>query len=92
MSEVDREEAILMGKTAAKAVLSKTTGKMAGIKRIANEPYAIEPILIPIGEVMLTEKTLSDHFINEEGNGVTQAFLDWLKPLVSPLPEHISFL
>lgn len=92
VSEVDREEAILMGKTAAKAVLSKTTGKMAGIKRIANEPYAIEPILIPIGEVMLTEKTLSDHFINEEGNGVTQAFLDWLKPLVSPLPEHISFL
>lgn len=50
VSEVDREEAILMGKTAAKAVLAKVTGKMAGIKRIANEPYAIEPILFRSGK------------------------------------------
>lgn len=92
VSPVDREEAILMGRTAARAVLSKKTGMMAGIKRIANDPYAIEATLIPIEEVMLTEKTLPDHFINSEGNGVTEAFLDWLRPLVSPLPEHISFL
>lgn len=81
-----------MGRTAARAVLSKKTGMMAGIKRIANDPYAIEATLIPIEEVMLTEKTLPDHFINSEGNGVTEAFLDWLRPLVSSPPEHISFL
>ena len=31
-------------------------------------------------------------FINEEGNGVTQAFLDWCRPLIGEeLPDMISF-
>lgn len=92
VSEVDRKEAVLMGRTAAKAVLSKESGMMAGIKRISSAPYRVEPILIPIEEVMLTERKLPDNFINEEGNGVTKAFEEWLRPLLSDLPEHLSFL
>lgn len=92
VSEVDREEAILMGRHATKAVLSEKNGYMAGIKRIADNPYQIEPILIPIQEVMLYERTLPDHFINEEGNGVTPAFEEWLRPLIGELPEHLSLL
>lgn len=92
VSEVDRKEAVLMGRTAAKAVLSKESGMMAGIKRISSAPYQVEPILIPIEEVMLTERKLPDNFINEEGNGVTKAFEEWLRPLLSDLPEHLSFL
>ena len=65
---------------------------MAGIKRISNNPYQIEPILIPIQEVMLYERTLPDHFINAEGNGVTPAFEQWLRPLIGNLPEHINLL
>ena len=41
-------------------------------------PYQIEPILIPIEEVMLTERTLPDIFINDQGNGVTLPSLNGL--------------
>ena len=41
---------------------------------------------------MLTERTMPAEYINEAGNGVTQAFLDWCRPLLGgPLPRLISF-
>ena len=34
---------------------------------------------------------MPDEYINEAGNGVTQAFLDWCAPLIGePLGELIS--
>jgi 6-phosphofructokinase 1 len=34
---------------------------------------------------------LPDHFINESGTGVSQAFLDWARPLIGgALPEYIN--
>ena len=92
VSTVDRLEAIEMGALAANAVLSHKNGYMAGLKRISTNPYVTEKILIPISEVMMTEKTLPDEFINEEGNGVTEKFIEWAKPLIDPIPNHISFL
>ena len=47
--------------------------------------------LVDVHEVMLTEKKLPDAFINERGNGVTQAFIDWCTPLIGePLPRLVS--
>lgn len=92
VSSVDRDEAVLMGATAMQAVLNNQTGVMAGIERISNNPYQIKPVLIPIEKVMLTESMMPKHFINSEGNGVTQQFVDWLKPLVGELSEPITFL
>ena len=42
-------------------------------------------------DVMLVEKKMPDAYINEAGNGVTQAFLDWCAPLIGePLEKLIS--
>jgi 6-phosphofructokinase len=91
-STVDREEARLAGELACQALLRGETGKMVGFKRISTEPYQVEPILIDIDEVMLHEKTLPDEFINADGNGVTEAFKTWARPLIGQgLDEMISF-
>ena len=38
------------------------------------------------------ERTMPEEFINEKGNGVTQAFLDWCRPLIGEeLPDMVSF-
>jgi 6-phosphofructokinase 1 len=92
ISEIDRNEAVLMGQVAAQTVLTSQNGFMAGIMRLSNMPYQIEPILIPIEEVMLTERTLPDIFINDQGNGVTPAFLEWITPLVGEIPNYHNFL
>jgi len=38
------------------------------------------------------EKPVPDEFINDEGNFVTKAFLDYAKPLIGgPLPPYMRF-
>lgn len=91
-SSVDREEAELAGKLACEAVLNGTAGKMVAFKRVSTEPYQIEPFLVDIDEVMMYERTVPDEYINEEGNGVTESFKEWCKPLLGEaLPKMISF-
>jgi len=91
-SSLDREEAELAGRLACEAVLSGTAGKMVAFRRVSTEPYKMEPFLIDIDEVMMYERTVPDEFINEDGNGVTEAFREWCRPLIGEvLPEMISF-
>ena len=66
---------------------------MIGIERLSDAPYAVRYVRIPIEEVMLFERTLPDEYINKEGNGVTDAFRSWVRPLLgAPLPRFASFL
>ena len=91
-SEVDREEALLAGKLACKAVLEGESGKMVAFRRVSTNPYRVEPFLADIEEVMMYEKTMPKSFINQEGNGVTEEFKEWCRPLIGgKLPSMIAF-
>ena len=92
-SPVDREEAIDCGREATRAVLEGDSGKMVGIERVSTEPYEARLTRIPIERVMLDERTMPDEYINERGNGVTDAFRRWCRPLLGPsLPLFASFV
>ena len=91
-SPVDRREAIEAGALACREVLSGTTGKMVAFRRVCDRPYRAEAFLTDIDQVMMTERTVPDSYINARGNGVTEAFMDWCRPLLgADLPEMISF-
>lgn len=91
-SQVDIEEAQLAGELACRAALEGESGKMVAFSRVSENPYEMKPFLVDIDEVMMYERKMPDEFINEEGNGVTQAFLDWCRPLIGEeLPDMISF-
>ncbi len=91
-SKIDRDEAVLVGEEAVKAVLAQRTGVMVAINREEGEAYQISTSLVPIEEVMLHERILPDKYINERGNDVTEEFTDWLKPLIGdPVAPYISF-
>ncbi len=90
-SRVDREEAVMAGREAVRAVVAGHTGVMVGFEREKEGAYEVRPILIPLKQVMLTEKTMPDEFINEQGNGVTEAFKQWCSPLIGTIPQFISF-
>lgn len=91
-SEVDVEEAILVGREALNAVVNGESGKMVAIKRSKEEAYEIETFLVDIKEVMMIEKTVPNEYINEMQNGVTEEFIQWCKPLIgNELPNMISF-
>ncbi len=87
-SEADRDEAETCGRAAVQAAVSGETGKMVALRRLDQEEYACETFLVDIEKVMMTECVMPDEFINEEGNGITEAFKDWCRPLLgSPLPK-----
>ena len=91
-SPVDRDEAELAGRMACEAIMQGESGKMVAFERISTKPYEIKPFLVDIDKVMMYERTLLDEFINEEGNGVTEAFKEWCKPLIGgKLKKMISF-
>ena len=91
-SSVDREEAILAGREAVRAAMAGKTGVMVGFERQPGAEYRSRTILIPIEQVMLSERTMPDEFIASSGWDVTPAFLDWCRPLIGgDLPSFVSF-
>ena len=87
-SETDREEAEACGRAAVDAAVAGESGKMVALRRVPGENYRSHTFLADIQQVMMTERKLPDEFINAEGNGVTEAFKQWCRPLLgSPLPK-----
>lgn len=90
-SPIDRQEAELAGRLACKAALDGESGKMVAFRRVSTKPYKAEPFLVDIDEVMMHEHTMPDEYINEEGNGVTERFKEWCRPLIGgELPKMVS--
>lgn len=89
VSPVDRAEAIAVGEEAVRAAVSGETGKMVAILRDSTAPYRAHTALTDVRNVMLTEKTVPDEFINARGNGVTDDFIRWAEPLIG---EHLPWL
>ena len=87
-SETDRDEAERCGRAAVDAVTAGESGEMVALRRIPGDTYRCETFLADIQQVMMTERKLPEEFINAEGNGITEAFKEWCRPLLgSPLPK-----
>lgn len=89
-SSVDCQEAEEAGRAAVRAVLSGQTGVMPAFRRLSDSPYESEMFLAPIQQVMLTERTLPQEYINAQGNGVTEAYGQWLRPLLGEELPHMT--
>jgi 6-phosphofructokinase 1 len=91
VSEVDAAEARAVG---AKAVQVSATPGVAEcsvyMKRVSNSPYKVELDTTSIKNVARETKHLDASFI-ENGNNITQAFIDYARPLVGKLPVVGSF-
>ena len=90
VSQSDATEARLVGKVAAQ--YSKDAGAEGSIamKRVGDAGYKIETFLTPLSTVARETKHMDPSFLSG-GNNVTQAFLDYAKPLVGELPPVGTF-
>jgi 6-phosphofructokinase 1 len=85
----DIEEAYACGRRAVELATQGTSGVMVSIVRESSDPYRCSLGTAPLAEVALGAKPMPDEYINAEGNYVTQACLDYLKPLIGPLPGYV---
>jgi len=86
-SEIDVDEARRCGQEAVKLAMDHDNGSVA-IKRIGNgADYAVELFRTDLCNVAEHTKSMPDEFINAEGNGITDAFVEYAMPLVGELPK-----
>jgi 6-phosphofructokinase 1 len=81
-SQTDIDEAYAVGKAAVEAATSGETGLMVAIKRTSSKPYTWETELLPLEKCANFEKKVPLEWINKDGNGVTQEFIDYALPLI----------
>ncbi len=87
-SQTDIDEAYLVGKTAVEAAVSGESDQMVALhcSREAGQ-YHCEPKLIPLASVANVEQKVPREWINAAGNGVEQAFIDYVLPLIQGEPS-----
>ncbi len=81
-SLTDSNEAYLCGQAAVKAAMEGVNGKMVTLERAAGADYKCTTGLAELSDVANGEKKVPREYINADGNGVTEAMLDYVRPLV----------
>ena len=81
-SLTDVNEAYLAGQTAVKLAVEGKTDYMVAFERAEGKEYKCNIKLINLTDVANTEKKVPREWINEEGNGIKQGFIDYALPLI----------
>ena len=98
-SKTDLDESVMIGTQAVLHALDGVTGVLMTYVRGQNEPYKVSVSCTDVSSVANQIKVVPDEFINDAGNGITDAGLRYLLPLiqgeVSPryvngLPFHLK--
>lgn len=97
-SRVDILEAYQVGGAAVKAADEGDSGKMVVIQRLSDDPYQSGTEVKDVHKIANDEKLVPREWVNEEGNYVTDEFVNYVRPLiqgdVSPvmvdgIPRHL---
>jgi len=85
-SEVDAKEAFSVGEHAVRFAVKEYPHGSVAIKRKPGKTYKVNFERVMLKSVAKETRHMPDKFINKEGNDVTQAFIDYAKPIVGKLP------
>jgi 6-phosphofructokinase 1 len=85
----DGEEAYACGRRAVELAAGGISGVMVSIVRQSNDPYRWSLGTVPLAEAAVQAKPMPPEYIHEGGNDVTPACIEYLRPLVGPMPEYV---
>ncbi len=81
-SLTDVNEAYMCGQMAVKNAMSGVNGKMVTLVREDGNEYKCTTGLAELSDVANGEKKLPAEFINDSGNGITEAMKNYVRPLL----------
>jgi 6-phosphofructokinase len=85
-SKVDATEARKCGREAVKYAFKYESGSVA-IERLSGKKYNVKLFRTELANVAEKTKSMPNEFINEDGNGITDAFVKYALPLTGGLPK-----
>lgn len=86
----DIDEAYLCGQKAVEQAAKGITGVMITLVRESGKAYVCTTGTVPLTDVAVKAKPMPDAYINAEGNFVTEAFYDYLQPLIGEMPKFVA--
>ncbi len=98
-SGTDAEQAYALGRRAVELAVEGRNAVMPAIVRVSDTPYAWKIDVAQLQNVANREKMMPEHFISEDGFGITDACRKYLQPLiegedyppyVNGLPAYVS--
>jgi ATP-dependent phosphofructokinase / diphosphate-dependent phosphofructokinase len=90
VSETDASEARLVGKMAVRYSAQGEKGGSVATRRVPGGDYKIETFVTPLSTVARETKHLDPSYI-ADGNNITDAFKQYVRPLVGKLPVVGTF-
>ena len=82
-SQTDIDESFMSGKAAVENAVNGVTDKMVGFEReMVDGKYTCKVKLFDLSIVANTEKKVPRQWINNEGDGITDGFIDYALPLI----------
>lgn len=87
-SKVDIDEAFMAGQMAVRYAVQGETDKMVVFKRQPGPEYRISYDLLDVHHVANMEKKIPRDWINEDGTGLKQPFIDYALPLIQGVPTY----
>jgi ATP-dependent phosphofructokinase / diphosphate-dependent phosphofructokinase len=92
-SETDAAEALAVGSEAVRLALGGVSDVMVILERESNEPYRCGLGTAPLEAIANRQRLLPPEYVNEAGNGPSDAFRRYALPLLgAPLPRHARLL
>ncbi len=98
LSKTDIDESVEIGRAAVRFAAEGKTGIMITVTRLPGEDYAVEVGYADISGIANAVRHVPDGYINERGDGITDAGVAYLLPLIqgeveleyeNGLPKHI---
>jgi ATP-dependent phosphofructokinase / diphosphate-dependent phosphofructokinase len=90
VAQLDIDEAYMCGRRAVELAAEGKTGLMVTLVRVPGPGYSCTTGTASLSEVAVKAKPMPDEFINAEGNFTTDAFLEYIRPLIGSLPQYIK--
>lgn len=87
VSPIDSKEAREVGQYAVQHAASTGQPGSVAIRRLSSKPYSSECFITPLSTVAKVATEMRDEYISASGNDITQAWLDYVAPLVGELPK-----
>jgi 6-phosphofructokinase 1 len=87
ISPVDAREAREVGNFAVNHAATTGQPGSVSIRRLSSVPYVSECFITPLSSVAREATEMKDEYISASANDVTQAWIDYVAPLVGDLPK-----
>lgn len=89
-SELDKQEAEMLGRTAVTCALAGESNKMVTLTRTSDKPYHIKYETLNLGEVADVERVMDLKYLKENHHDIEDSYMDYILPLIGELPDYVE--